>query len=331
MLGIKTINNVLLSLHSGCRVQTVENFKAWALNEIQGLVDFDKANWGSGVFVDDTLVFFGGYQLRLDAEFTTRFNEMSHLDTRANELLANPRLTLNRDAYDPEDTNQTFRRYVLDPSGVRYGLYSGVLDQRTGVFDGLVLMRPTESPAFTEQERSTVESLAPHLAQACAANRLERAQDIIDSGRRAAYKNLVCSRAGLLIAAAPDATQMLLKAWPEWRGGRLPAPLAEAIKGITISGNVETQKVLRLQTFVAHIHIDGDQVLVRLREPNVIDSLGQRELSVAQRFAEGASYKEIAQALQISPSTVSNQLSVVYAKLAVSNKIALRQELERWR
>jgi DNA-binding CsgD family transcriptional regulator len=312
-------------------VQSVKNFKAWALNEVKALVDFDKANWGSGAFVDGTLVFFGVHMQGLDPEFVTRFNEMSHLDTKANELLINSDRTLNRDCHDPEDTDQTFRRFVLDPSGVRYGLYSGVLDKSTGVFDGLVLMRSTESPAFTEEERSTVESLAPHLAQACAANRLERAQDTIDSGRRAAYQNIVCSREGLLIAADTDAAQMLLKEWPKWHGGRLPAPLAQAINAITISASVEMQQVLRLQTFVAHIHIDGDQVLLRLREPNVIDSLGERELSVAQRFAEGASYKEIAQALQLSPSTVSNQLSVVYAKLAVSNKIALRQELERWR
>jgi DNA-binding CsgD family transcriptional regulator len=312
-------------------VQTVENFKAWALNETQALVHFDKANWGSGVFVDGTLVFFGVYVQGLDSAFATRFNEMSHLDTRANELLSNPNLTLNRDCHDPADTDQTFRRYVLDPSGVRYGLYSGVREKNTGVFDGLVLMRSTESPAFTEQERSTVEVLAPHLAQACAANRLERAQDTIDSGRRAAYQNIVCSRQGLLIAADPDAIQMLLREWPEWHGGRLPAPLAEAINASIVCRNDEPQQVLHLQTLVARIHIDGDQVLLRLREPNVIDTLGQRELSVAQRFADGASYKEIAQALQISPSTVSNQLSVVYTKLAVSNKIALRQELERWR
>jgi DNA-binding NarL/FixJ family response regulator len=210
-------------------------------------------------------------------------------------------------------------------------LYSGILDKSTGVLDAIVLMRSNESLPFTEQERSTIEALVPHLSQACAANRLERAQDIIDAGRRAAYHSIVSSRDGLLIAAQSSATQMLLTEWPDWVGGKLPASITDAINAVAISTDLEAAQVLRFKTLVAHIHINGDQVLVRLRAPSVIDNLGHRELLVAERFAAGSSYKEIAKALNISPSTVSNQLSVVYSKLGVSNKIAMRRELERWR
>jgi DNA-binding CsgD family transcriptional regulator len=335
------MNDVLLTLHAGCRQQTVENFKAWALNEIKRLVHFDKSNWGSGVLVNGTFVLFGAYLQGLDSGFQQRFNEMSHLDTRADELITQSKLTLNRDCHSAIDTNQEFRRYVLDPAGIRYGLQSALLDKSTGVFDGIVLMRTNECPPFTEQERSTVESLIPHLAQACAANRLERAQDIIDLGRRSAFHNIVASRDGLLIAAESSATKMLLEEWPEWAGGRLPAPIADAINAVitnavttsdvATTADVESPLILRFRTLVAHIHTHDNQVLVRLRGPSVIDGLGARELLVAERFAAGASYKEIAKALDISPSTVSNQLGVVYSKLGVANKIALRRELERWR
>jgi DNA-binding CsgD family transcriptional regulator len=330
------MNDVLLTLYAGCRQQSVENFKAWALNEVKRLVHFEKSNWGSGVLVNGTFVLFGTYLQGLDSEFEQRFNEKSHLDTRSNELISQAKLTLNRDGHNPIDTNQEFRRYVLDPAGIRYGLESALLDKSTGVFDGIVLMRTNDHPPFTEQERSTVESLIPHLAQACAANRLERAQDIIDSGKRSAFHNIVASRDGLLIAAESSATKMLLEEWPDWVGGRLPAAIADAITSVSITGastapDVDQPQIVRLRNFVAHIHIHIDQALVRLRLPSLIDGLAPRELLVAERFASGASYKEIARALEISPSTVSNQLTTVYSKLGVSNKIALRQALERWR
>jgi DNA-binding CsgD family transcriptional regulator len=327
----ETINNVLLSLHAGCREQSVESFKAWALNEVKRLVPFEKSNWGSGVLVGGNFVLFGAPTQGIDSEFERRFNEMRHLDVRATELIVQTSATLNRDCYDPTDTDQVFRRYVLDPSDIRYGLYSGVLDKSTGVLDAIVLMRANESVPFTERERSTVEVLVPHLSQACAANRLERAQDNIDAGRRALYHSIVSTRDGLLVAAETSATRMLLTEWPDWVGGALPAPIADTIKAVAISVDLEPAQVIRFKTLVAHIHVNIDQVLVRLRAPGVIDSLGPRELLVAERFAEGWSYKEIAKALDISPSTVSNQLSVVYSKLGVSNKIAMRRELERWR
>ena len=48
--------------------------------------------------------------------------------------------------------------------------------------------------------------------------------------------------------------------------------------------------------------------------------LTQREQTIAERYAQGATYKTIAAGLEIAPSTVRNHLASVYRKLEVRNK-----------
>ncbi|MDX8350778.1 LuxR C-terminal-related transcriptional regulator [Cognatiyoonia sp. IB215182] len=55
--------------------------------------------------------------------------------------------------------------------------------------------------------------------------------------------------------------------------------------------------------------------------------LTQTERKVADHYADGASFKEIATQLGRSPHTVRSHLKNIYRKLGVSSKIALRKEL----
>ncbi len=54
-----------------------------------------------------------------------------------------------------------------------------------------------------------------------------------------------------------------------------------------------------------------------------MSSLSHRELSIAERYAAGETYKEIAEALFIAPATVRNHLAAIYRKLDVSGKPGL--------
>jgi len=56
-------------------------------------------------------------------------------------------------------------------------------------------------------------------------------------------------------------------------------------------------------------------------------TLSERELTVAQRYAEGQTHKEIAANLHIAPSTVRNHLAAIYRKFGISNKPGLIREL----
>ena len=54
-----------------------------------------------------------------------------------------------------------------------------------------------------------------------------------------------------------------------------------------------------------------------------VDRLSRRELEVAQQFAKGLEFREIADQLHIAPTTVRNHRQAIYATLEVSNKVEL--------
>ena len=57
-------------------------------------------------------------------------------------------------------------------------------------------------------------------------------------------------------------------------------------------------------------------------------ALSTRELEIAEAYADGESYKEIARNLTIAPATVRTHLSTVYRKLGVASKTELTQALK---
>lgn len=59
------------------------------------------------------------------------------------------------------------------------------------------------------------------------------------------------------------------------------------------------------------------------------EPLSKREQEVAEAYAAGASYKEIARDLGISPMTVRTYLSTIYRKLGVSSKLELADAMRR--
>ncbi len=61
------------------------------------------------------------------------------------------------------------------------------------------------------------------------------------------------------------------------------------------------------------------------------ESLSRREMEIAEAFAGGASYREIARSLGIAPATVRTHLGTVYRKLGVRSKIALLMALQSLR
>ena len=64
---------------------------------------------------------------------------------------------------------------------------------------------------------------------------------------------------------------------------------------------------------------------MRPREPR--DLLTRREREVANAFAGGQSYREVADGLGLSPATVRHHLRSAYVKLGVTDKAAFALRL----
>ncbi|GGX76637.1 LuxR family transcriptional regulator [Massilia dura] len=98
-----------------------------------------------------------------------------------------------------------------------------------------------------------------------------------------------------------------------WRGTTLPPALIAALH--------DAPRCIRFAGARLSLEPVGELVAVSL-SVNAL-ALTPRELSTALLFAQGLSYKEVARVLALSPATVRTYLKTAYARLEVTNKVAL--------
>jgi DNA-binding CsgD family transcriptional regulator len=76
----------------------------------------------------------------------------------------------------------------------------------------------------------------------------------------------------------------------------------------------------------ARAELEATGITARKRDPSTLDALTPQELRIAKLVAAGASNREVAGQLFLSPKTVEYHLHKVYMKLGVSSRVELARE-----
>jgi DNA-binding CsgD family transcriptional regulator len=196
---------------------------------------------------------------------------------------------------------------------------------------GITLDRPDRG--FSRRDREVLNFLRPHLVQAYrnavaleAAVAMTEAVDVLaeDSGQGV----LVVDSAGKVQHITSAARRILNRVYPDYPAGHLPDPLADYAAS-TASERAPAWPMVRDGLVVRRLSRTGVTVLVldspegRLA-PNALRQLGltSREAEVLMCIIQGASTKQAATRLHISPRTVDKHIERALTKLGVDSRIA---------
>lgn len=306
----------LLELYDSARACTLDEFELRAARRLGGLVGFDGAVWGRGAAGGTQAPITITHAAVVDrpAQLLPDYGPIAALDPVTARFLRAPCEPL---AIDVEATYRTRRcspvREYLHEYRIGQLLLLGVGDAGGASMAWITAYREAHDAPFTAQEVDLFRALLPHWLQArelCAAWNLERHA----CGCSADAGHAMCDRQGLLHASDARFAALTGRA----SGGRLDAAVLRVLLAgaacavgttrITASGD-GTWLILTAHSQAAHARLPG-----RLAE-------------VAQRYADGASYKQIARDLDRSPATIRTQLQTIFARLSVHTRTELMRAL----
>jgi DNA-binding CsgD family transcriptional regulator len=304
------LSRLLLDIHRGGRTTEPALFQDWALQQIKIHIPFDAAVWSCGVAQDFLAHSHKAHLINLPHSLLKDIFFLREFELLQQQLLqpSKNEVTCVTSAFHLQaDT-------PLKRCNFEYMLCTLVLDPLTCLMTTVALLRLDNWP-FTEAEQALNQALIPHVVDIYDSHRLDYLMQLREADGKL-YAPALIDEEGMLHVTDKRFPQLMREEWPTWSGPYLPKPLMQSLKD-------DASRAFLGNTIVAHASLAEEQMLLRIRKKYPYDHLGKREHQVAELFAHGLTYKEIAKAMDISPSTVGNHLYTVYAKLGINNKLEL--------
>lgn len=304
----------------------IEQYQRNVLSWLRGVIDYDAAYW---TIQDKELLmrYFAAID-HVESDVITEWNSVFKNDRHILGLFSSARkaglITLNSNSTEGLMDGDCFS-YYQHHYGIRQVMLSAFPNTETEAIHLIGLARKTVHPAFTEAERTLLETLSPHLLIAWNLNSRLYLNHATSNSFKLPDNIALTDKSGLLHQATTAFCKRLALQWPQWQGPLLPQEVCRWLG--TLSGN--EHHILKLNRLRLSCTCLDDVFLLQARELNPLDTLTRREHAVAKLFSEGFNYKEIAKELAISPSTVRNHLNKVYIRLGINNKIQIAQLFQR--
>ena len=320
------VNQYLVSLYTEAQKLDLNQFMPFALESLQEVLDFDCAKWGTGRIENGHAYTHKLYPFNVPEEAIEIYLKVvGQEDTLVQHTFGNPGKTAL--FTDLLTLDEWFSSPMYLEYGARFGMDLGastaIIDEDVGHFYGLGIFRAGKDNNFSEEERAVKQLAMPHIVEAFKINRFFSLKQCIYKDGLGNSIALVDS-VGAIYDIEPNFKQLLRQEWPDWSGARLPEPLSNVVQKLnspSYEGDACVFSVTPQENFF----------LISARKRGILDSLSKRQREIAERYANGASSKAIAQSLDISPSTVNNHLNAIYEKLEVSDKAQLSSMMNRYR
>ncbi|MFA6310695.1 MAG: LuxR C-terminal-related transcriptional regulator [Sterolibacterium sp.] len=295
---------------------SVEEFPQRVLAQLRDWIAFDGAVFGFGESGANSLKIGSSAIYNRDPAILHDYQQVSDTDPTTRRFMQTPGMILNVDT-QAAYTGREFQPVAKFSSShdLRHLLLLGEQAGDRSRLRWIVLYRGTRK-GFDSHESKRLAAAWDHVLCALELNR-SRALDLhalSDERRSLALVN----RSGTFEIADPAFLSLLRNAWRDLTPTQLPAAVVLAMQ----AGKPFVGRELEIM-----FSRRGDFVLCEAHAKKAGSRLSPRETQVAEYFATGRSYKEIASTLGVSPNTVHAQLARVYQKLGISDKALLSTSL----
>lgn len=302
------------------RETPVEDFQRFALEQLGMRIPYESAFWASGHFENGVPVVHNFVLINRPPEMLYDYAPISLDDLLAHRCAASPGTACIINAFtDHPDATPRVVAY-MQKWRIKHAISCHMVDATSGLTTAISLWRDPSMEPFDEASRFFFEQCVPHLIDACDANRIfhmERASRTDP----ALYAAAVADPHGLLHLAPADFQHRMQIEWPDWRGPRVPRPLADLLSALEPGTQYTGERT------VFRVTPMNDVLLIQARCRQPADALSPREHEVARLMIAGRTRKEAAQELGIAPATVRNHLSAIFAKLGIRKQSELANVL----
>lgn len=315
------LERFLLELYGSCPYHSPDEFRLNAFYLLRAVIPFDGAFWGMGT-VDPAGAprFYAHVLMNRPSELLDVLDRYRHQNFIGPRVIADLGTTFNsEDLLTPANRAAAYWRRISERFDIQHVLITGQQGPAEALYDVVALYRGRAGAAFSEDERLLKERIMPHLQQASMLNTFTHARQRFLLARGIAGHLAICDARGVMREAEPGFVELVRSVWPDWRGPVLPCPVPDASAGPV---TLHRGGGLRLEGQCL-----DELMLLTAERTTAWDELTPRQREVAHLLAEGKLYKQIADELGLSLSTVNNHVNAVYAALGVRNKTELARQL----
>lgn len=312
----------LLELQQLSATLDIADFPRAVMESLKPLIPHQSAFWGGGRSSANAAILHYVYLIDINADSLAAWhNCKEQVDDVVRMLMDNQGTAIIFSKQVLE--GHPFWTHLYHPFGINDVLSIYTFDEKLGIYHVTSLYR-SDGKCFTESERGIFQALVPHMLNALRTCNIAHIKRLNESPLISLAAKAIVDTEGVIHFAEDRLIAALRSEWTDWQGPWLPAKIWDSL-----AQSKETpQQYIGERTVLS---LEGDETLRLLcaRPKLAIDELSKRELEVAKLFASGLNNKEIAQHLEIAPSTIRNQLNSVYAKLGLKDKGALSAYLSR--
>jgi len=282
------------------------SFAQWALDLLQQVIAFDGAVWATGHVEQQT--FHTQTCVDVPTEILDRLKQYLAINPIFPALVANigHAVDMTEVIDDHQFYQSTLYQQCFQPLGIERILSSIHVEQDSGIFTLLSLYRYDRQQPFSPAEKATQDRLLYHLLSASSYRQFLALKDT-----SAKLTSALCDQQGHYHAVEPEFISLLHEQLGTVSSQKFP---------LAINSTASQYQLGQLQVIQQPL---GELLRISIRNLQPLDQLTLREQQVVSGLCSGQTFKQIAKTLHLSPSTVSNHLYRIYAKLSINSRSEL--------